>query len=129
MKIIISTHQGKMYDEEVDYIVVKSQDGEFAIMRNHIPVVAVIASGYIKLNLNSQELFVAIENGILEYSQNKVEVIAQAAHIGRDKESAMRHLKDILKERLNSNRQSNIDSIQKEKEILDNLRKTKAGNL
>ena len=35
MKIIVSTHQGKLYDEEVDYVVVNNnEDGEFAIMKN-----------------------------------------------------------------------------------------------
>ncbi len=129
MKIIVSTHQGKMYDEEVDYVVVKNQDGEFAIMKNHIPVIAIITNGYLKMVLNNQELFVAIQNGMLEYSNGKVQVIAQAAHIGRDKEGAIKNLKEILEERLNSNRQANVDYVQKEKEILDNLRQTKAGNL
>lgn len=129
MKIVVSTHQGKLYDEEVEYIVVKNHEGEFAILKDHVPLVAVIPTGYIKLVADKQELFLAIENGMLEYKNNYVTVIAQGAHIGRDKESAISHLETIRNERLESNRKVNADYAQKEKEILDNLRKTKAGSL
>lgn len=129
MKIIVSTHQGKLYDEEVDYVVVKQPEGEFAILKNHIPLVSIITSGYIKLVADKQELFLAVENGMLEFKDNHITVIAQGAHIGRDKDSALAHLESIRDERLEANRQINVDYTQKEKEILDNLRKTKAGNL
>ena len=49
MKIIVSTHQGQLYNEDVDYIVVHNQDGEFAIMKNCLPIISVISLGYIKL--------------------------------------------------------------------------------
>ena len=34
MKVVVSTHQGILYNEEVQYIVVKNTDGEFAILNN-----------------------------------------------------------------------------------------------
>ncbi|MBS1477084.1 MAG: F0F1 ATP synthase subunit epsilon, partial [Acholeplasmatales bacterium] len=42
MKISVSTHQGKLYDDEITYAVIKNADGEFAIMKNHVPLVCVI---------------------------------------------------------------------------------------
>lgn len=129
MKVIVSTHQGKLYDEVVDYVVVKNTDGEFAILANHVPVVAVITTGYIKLVLDKAELYLAVENGMLEFVNNQVQIIAQNAHIGRDRDSAIKYLQEIQKECLNKNRRENVDYTQKEKEIHDNLRKANAGSL
>ena len=129
MKISVSTHQGKLYDDEITYAVIKNADGEFAIMKNHIPLVCVIPDGYIKLVVPGQELYLAIINGMLEFKENIITVIAQGAHIGYLKESALEHLESIRSERLESNRKANIDFTQKEKELLDNIRTTKAGSL
>lgn len=129
MRICVSTHQGKLYDDEITYAVVKNEDGEFAIMKDHIPVVCVIPKGYLKLVVPAQELFLAINNGILQFNENVINVISQAAHIGYSKESAQEHLDKVRSERLEINRKSNVDFTQKEKEILDNLRKSKAGSL
>lgn len=129
MRICVSTHQGKLYDDEITYAVIKNTDGEFAIMKNHIPLVCVIPEGYIKLVGQGQELYLAIINGMLEYKDNIISVIAQGAHIGYTKESSYEHLQSVRKERLESNRKANNDFTQKEKELLDNIRKTKAGKL
>lgn len=129
MKISVSTHQGKLYDDEITYAVIKNADGEFAIMKNHIPLVCIIPDGYIKLVVPGQELYLAIINGMLEFKENIITVIAQGAHIGYSKESALEHLESIRSERLESNRKANIDFTQKEKELLDNIRTTKAGSL
>ena len=46
MRIIVSTHQGNLYNEEVDYVVVHSATyGEYAIMSDHIPVISVMEEG------------------------------------------------------------------------------------
>lgn len=130
MKIIVSTHQGKLYDEEVDYVVVNNnEDGEFAIMKNHIPVVCVLRLGSVKLVAGPNHLYLAVRSGMLEFKEEVVNIIAQEAHIGRDKESALKHLIYITEERLELNRKANADFTQKEKEIIDNLRTAKAGHL
>ncbi|MDE6946959.1 MAG: ATP synthase F1 subunit epsilon [Anaeroplasmataceae bacterium] len=129
MKIVVSTHQGVLYDEEVEYIVAHNQDGEFAILKGHVPVIAVIDTGYVKLVKDENEFFVAIVNGIIEFHNNIANVLAQEAHIGKDKESAQQHLEEFRQERLNQNRKEQVDFTQKEKELRDHLRNAKAGQL
>ena len=129
MKILISTHQGLLYDEEVDYVVCKNEDGEFAIMKHHIPIIAVINIGTIKLVLGKQVLYVAIDNGMLEFKDDVLNVIAQGAFIGRTQESAREHLNDFVNERLEKNRKSRVEMTQKERELFDNIKKTGAGKL
>lgn len=129
MKIIVSTHQGNLYNEEVDYVVVRNDDGEFAILNNHIPVVCVINEGYVKMVRESEEFYVVIVSGILEFHNNEVSVLAQEAHIGVDKESAKAHLLDIRAERLDRNRQETVDFTKKEKELREHLKNAGAGKL
>ncbi len=129
MRIIFSTHQGILYNEEVDYIVVHNSDGEFAILNDHIPVIAVIDEGYVKLVREQDQYYVAVMNGILEFHNNEVSVLAQEAHIGKDKESAKAHLDEFRKERLEQNRKEQVDFTQKEKELREHLRNSKAGQL
>lgn len=129
MRIVVSTHQGNLYNEEVEYVVIRNEDGEFAIMNDHIPVVAVINEGYVKMVRDSSEFFVVIVSGIAEFHDNVISVLAQEAHIGRDKESAKEHLLQIRNERLEKNRQEQVDFTKKEKELREHLRTTKAGNL
>ncbi len=129
MKIIVSTHQGNLYNEEVDYVVVRNDDGEFGILKDHIPVMAVINEGYVKLVRGKDEFYIVIISGILEFHDNEVSVLAQEAHIGRDSNSAKLHLEQIRKERLEQNRKEQVDLTQKEKELRDHLKTTKAGEL
>lgn len=129
MKIVVSTHQGNLYNEEVDYVVVRNDEGEFAIMKDHIPVVAVINEGYIKLVRGQDEFYVVIISGIAEFHDNVISVLAQEAHIGKDKDSAKEHLNQIRTERLEKNRKEQVDFTQKEKELREHLRTTKAGHL
>ena len=129
MRICVSTHQGKLYDDEITYVVVKNEDGEFAIMKDHVPIVCVIPRGYVKLVVPNQEVFLAVVNGVLQFNDNVINVIAQGAHIGYSKDSAQEHLDTVRNERLELNRKTNVDFTQKEKEILDNLRRSKAGSL
>lgn len=129
MKIIVSTHQGQLYNEEVEYVVVSSEEGEFAILNNHIPIVAVINEGYIKLVRDKNEYFVVIVSGILEFHNNEVSVLAQEAHIGENKEAAKAHLLEIRNERLEQNRKESVDLTKKERELREHLKNAKAGSL
>ncbi len=129
IKIVVSTHQGKLYDETCDYIVVKNNNGEFAVFANHIPVTTSISEGYVKLVRGNEELFLSVVNGLIEFHNNTCNVVAQEAHVGRDYDSAKSHLAAIREERLEKNRKTNADYTKSEKDIRDNLKNTKAGQL
>lgn len=130
MKIVVSTHQGVLYDETIDYVVVHDQDdGEYAIMENHIPVVSVMEEGYLKLVRGSDELFVIIVSGILEFHDNFCTVTVQEAQAGKTLESTKVHLAEIRKERLEKNRKESTDFTEKEKELREHIKRSKAGRL
>ena len=74
-------------------------------------------------------MFLCLQSAVLEFSNNVFTVLAQEAHIGRDMQSAAKYLEEIRKERLEKNRQIETDLAMNEHELLENIKKTKAGNL
>ncbi len=129
MKFLVSTHQGKLYDEELDYVVVHTEDNEFALMKDHIPLVCVISNGYVKMVRGTDIFYLALSNGFLEYKDNVIQIIAQESHIGVDEVSAKKHLMEVRKERIEQNKKESADFTKQESELVENLRKAKAGRL
>lgn len=129
MHIIVTTPKGKMYDEEIDYLVVKNEDGEYAILKNHIPDISIIPEGYVKLVRQSLEYYVAVINAILEFKNNECVVLAQEAHIGTDVEAAKKNILEVRKQRLEENKKINIQMTEQEKDLARNIKEAKAGEI
>ena len=55
MKLSIVTPKGISFDGEVDYIVIDGDNGQLAILQNHIPIVVSIRYGFIKRVNNDSE--------------------------------------------------------------------------
>ena len=129
IKLIVSTHQGKLFDEICDYILVKGNDSDFGILPNHIPLITSFEYGFIKFVYAKQELFLCLQSAVLEFKNNEFTVLAQEAHVGEDMASASKYLEEIRAERLDKNRQIEVDLASTEKDLLDNIKRAKAGNL
>ena len=130
MKISVVTPRGELYSEEVDYVVVTSKmNGEFAILKNHIPIISTIDTGYVKMVRDEKELYTVVINGVIEFQQNVCNVIAQEAHVGMNKVSAMDHLNTVREERIQENKRRNVDFLLAEKELKKSVKDSKAGNL
>lgn len=130
MKITVVTPQGELYNEEVEYVVVTSKmSGEYAILKGHVPIISTIDTGYVKMVNNDEEVFIVIINGVVEHQNDVVNVIAQEAHVGKSKDSAMDHLNTVRKERLEENKRRNVDFAKAERELKKNVKDAKAGKL
>ncbi len=127
MKLVVVTPSGELFNETVDYIVISSKNnGDFAIMKDHAPIISAIDVGYIKMIQGDKTLYTVVINGALEQQDNQINIIAQEAHVGLNKDSAMDHLNEVRKERLEANRQRTQDFLQAEKELRKNLREARA---
>jgi F-type H+-transporting ATPase subunit epsilon len=57
-----------VWDGDADMVVARSPEGEFAILRGHIPFLAALVPGIVKIGSgNSQEIFF-VSGGVLEAS-------------------------------------------------------------
>lgn len=130
MNISIVTPDGELYNETVNAVVVSSSNnGDYGILSDHLPIISTIDTGYIKLEQEDLVYYVVIINGVVENHHNKITVIAQDAFIGESKETAMDNLMEIRKNRLEENRERNIELAKAEQELLKQIKQTGAGNL
>lgn len=63
----------------VDMVVARALDGEFGILKNHAPLVAVLDLAPMRIKRGGEETIVAVFGGFLEVKDNVVTVIARAA--------------------------------------------------
>ena len=127
--ITVSTHQGKLFDEICEHVVIKSKDGEFAIYPNHVAVITTFPQGFVKMVRGELVFYISLLSALVEFNKNELTVLAQEAHIGRDKEAAIRHMEEARKTRLEENRKLDADLALQESEIINNLKKSRAGEL
>ncbi len=127
MQLVVITPAGELYNEAVDYIVVSSRNnGDFALLKDHAPLISAIDVGYLKMIRDADTLFTVIVNGALEVQDNVINVVAQEAHVGLNKDSAMEHLEQVREARLEENRKRTRDFLKAEQQLKENVRQAKA---
>ncbi len=130
MKISIVTPDGELYNEIVNAVIVSSSNnGDYELLTDHLPIISTIDTGYVKLTQEKLVYYVVIINGVVENHHNQITIIAQDAFIGDSKESAMENLMEIRRNRLEENRVRNIELAKAEKELQKQIKQTGAGQL
>lgn len=115
--VSIVTPDGPVLDSEVEMVSTKATSGELGILAGHVPMIAPLAIGSVRLIKNSKspskELdVVAVTGGFLEVRPDKVTILAQAAEKAEDIDidRALR-AKQRAEERLKKQQDSNIDYV------------------
>ncbi|MFD2683230.1 F0F1 ATP synthase subunit epsilon [Bacillus seohaeanensis] len=79
LKVNIVTPDGPVYDSEVEMVSTKAQSGELGILPGHIPMVAPLQIGAVRLKNGGNTELVAVSGGFLEVRPEQVTILAQAA--------------------------------------------------
>ncbi|MDT2044880.1 F0F1 ATP synthase subunit epsilon [Priestia aryabhattai] len=78
--VSVVTPDGPVYDSEVEMVSARAQSGELGILHGHIPMVAPLQIGAVRLKKgSSSDEVVAVSGGFLEVRPDKVTILAQAA--------------------------------------------------
>lgn len=110
IKVNIVTPDGPVYDSEVNMIIANTATGEIGVLPGHIPMVAPLQVGAIRLKKDGQIDIVAVSGGFLEIRPDQVSILAQAAEVStnidvdRAKEAVKR-----AEERLNLSKKDDVD--------------------
>lgn len=110
IKVNIVTPDGPVYDSEVNMIIANTATGEIGVLPGHIPMVAPLQVGAIRLKKDGQTDIVAVSGGFLEIRPDQVSILAQAAEVSstidvnRAKEAVKR-----AEERLNLSKKDDVD--------------------
>jgi F-type H+-transporting ATPase subunit epsilon len=82
IKVSVVTPDGPVYESDVEMVSTKAKSGELGILPGHIPMVAPLAIGTVRLKKEGSTELVAVTGGFLEVRPEKVTVLAQAAELG-----------------------------------------------
>lgn len=77
----IVTPDGPVYDAEVEMIIAKTTSGEIGVLPGHIPMVAPLAIGVVKLKREGRQEVVAVSGGFIEVRPEKVSILAPSAEV------------------------------------------------
>ena len=92
----IVTPDGPVYDSEVSMVIAVTATGEMGVLPGHIPTVAPLGIGAVRLKKENSTELVAVSGGFLEIRPEKVTILAQSAEtateidLARAQESAKR---------------------------------------
>ncbi|MBM7714500.1 F-type H+-transporting ATPase subunit epsilon [Bacillus thermophilus] len=79
LKVSIVTPDGPVYESEAEMVSTRAETGELGILPGHIPLVAPLEIGAVRLKKADKTEYVAVSGGFLEVRPEKVTILAQSA--------------------------------------------------
>ncbi|WP_102273623.1 F0F1 ATP synthase subunit epsilon [Cytobacillus massiliigabonensis] len=110
IKVSVVTPDGPVYESDVEMVSTKAESGELGILPGHIPMVAPLQIGAVRLKTQGKTDIVAVSGGFVEVRPDKVSILAQSAEQSDeiDVDRALR-AKERAEKRLNDQKRENID--------------------
>ena len=79
LRLEIVTPEAKAYSEDVDMVTVPGSEGEMGIMPQHVPLLTSIKPGELRVLKDGKETFLAVGEGFVEVTQERVIVLTDMA--------------------------------------------------
>ena len=79
LKLEIVTPEAKVYSEDVDMVTLPGVEGEMGIFPMHIPLMTQIAAGEIVARKGGQDFFLAVGEGFVEVTGDRVAILTDMA--------------------------------------------------
>lgn len=79
-KLTLSTPERRVFDKQIIQATLPVSDGEVTLLADHIPYVAALKAGEVRLVLeNGEEEILALSGGFLEFQKNTLTLLADTA--------------------------------------------------
>src|SRR6266496_4670169 len=79
LKLEIVTPEARSYSEEVDMVTLPGVEGEMGIYPMHVPLLTQIVSGELIVRKNGQDYFLAVGEGFVEITGERVAIMTDMA--------------------------------------------------
>jgi F-type H+-transporting ATPase subunit epsilon len=79
LRLEIVTPEAKTYSDDVDSVVIPGIDGELGVLPLHAPVMTLLEPGELRVLKSGQELRLAVGEGFVEITPEKVAVLTDMA--------------------------------------------------
>ena len=84
IKIKVITHEKVVFEDIIDEITTQGTDGRFGILPNHIAITSSLDIGVTKLIKEGKEIFMTTMGGILQFKNNCLAILTDAAELSED---------------------------------------------
>ena len=84
IKIKVITHEKVVFEDTIDEITTQGTDGRFGILPNHIAITSSLDIGVTKLIKEGKEIFMTTMGGILQFKNNYLAILTDAAELSED---------------------------------------------
>ena len=115
LHVSVLTAEGRLFDGSADFIVVPGSDGELGVLQGHVPLVATLKPGPVRVSTGNDEDILFVSGGFVEVGrepadggeQTSVTVLADSGERAQDidearAEEARRQAQALLGEKLSS---------------------------
>lgn len=79
INVTIVTPEEKIFDGWVDFISVPGQSGSLGVLPRHIPIIAQLKIGIVKLAVAKETIFIGVCRGFFEFINNKANILTERA--------------------------------------------------
>jgi F-type H+-transporting ATPase subunit epsilon len=118
LRLEIVTPERKVYEKDVNMVVVKGVAGELGILPHHIPLVTPLKVAPVKVKIGDSVEFIAVHGGFMEVRKDKVVILAEAAEMGSDIDVSRARLAKERAERRLAQKQSDISAHRAEQALM-----------
>lgn len=130
MKIKVILHNKTLLEKDCIYLLFKNEDGEVGILKDHVPIILLGKNGFLKIKYESKiEEYVSYKNGIFKFYKNEAILLASIATKANSIIKSDNLLNEMLLEKKKNNQKEQIDFSKLERELLENIKKGKAGSV
>lgn len=124
-KLNLVTPLAKVLSEDVEFVMLRTTEGDMGILANHAPFVAGLSTGEMKIKSKGEESYFYVSGGFVEISENTVTILADEAMNVKDIDIEIaRKEAQIAKEKLEKMNE-NLDIINVQKSLTQALTKVK----
>ncbi len=115
LKLEIVTPEAKIYSEDVDSVTLPGVEGEMGIFPMHIPLMTQLSAGEVCARKNGRDFFLAVGEGFVEVSGERVAILTDMAIRADDideakAEEARKRAEARLQDKLGSDEQATVQA-------------------
>ncbi len=74
----ITSNNGILLDEYVNYVHLPLTDGGYGILSNHTPLIGALKSGQLQYRIDNKDYFTEIGDGVVSVFNNVVEILIRS---------------------------------------------------
>jgi F-type H+-transporting ATPase subunit epsilon len=79
LKLEIVTPEARVFSDDVDMVTLPGSEGEMGVLPNHMPLMTQLLAGEIIVRKGSEQFFLAVGDGFVEITGDRVSVLTDMA--------------------------------------------------